>query len=103
MKKLIALCIVFIGLHANAQLPSEKPIEELLPPSAKKKTSGLKHQSFSFSQAELPSVATFPNQFILNHNKRSSALTQKELQAQLPSNSEMDWPIIPAQKRKKKK
>jgi len=101
MKKLLAICIAFIGLHANAQLPSEKPIDELLPPAAQQNLNRSKQQSFS--QAELPSTATFPKQYMLKNKKPSAALTQKELQNQLPSNRDIGWPITQTQKRKKKK
>ena len=99
MKTLLGLCIVFIGFKANAQLPSEKPFEDLISPAVNQKFIDRKPQKVS--HAELPSNAPLPTQATTS-NRNTSYLSKATVQhRKLPSATEINWERKQASVRKK--
>jgi hypothetical protein len=102
MKKFMLICTVFLSLNLSAQLPSEKPMDEMISPAAKSKLQTTKQRNFS--PAELPSNRPLPKDVPSVRKKASSPhLTEKAVQAILPSNSADDWKVPHTPKRKRNK
>jgi hypothetical protein len=90
MKKLALICIVFMALKANAQLPSEKSTDELNSPAAKPKLQSTKPRNFS--PTELPGNAPLPKMAIGANRKLSSLskIGKQKTQGKLPSELDDD-------------
>ena len=93
MKIFALIGFLFFAAKSNAQLPSEKPVDEIYSPVVKQKLQATK--AGKTSRHSLPSNAALPKQ--ATAAKRTTSTTavfnKQEFRRQLPSNSDNMLPV----------